>query len=285
MRLRISQLRATGYHRYATRFFLLPARETRFLDAPKGRKKTGFFASSSATCLDNPPPNLYPNIILVDGDKMQDPEQMNTKAMLACVRDYLSQHQADSVQGYNAWRQNGAARFEHTLRVLALAQRIARAEGADLQIVRVAAIFHDVAKFDVPNKEHAVKSAEIAREFLARIRATQEFASRVYTTIARHNQIDATGFALEDCVLRDADLLDETGALGIVWSCINAGQIPVPTYKDAHESIVQHDQLGAEWVKQQMLTRTGRQIAEQRQTFVAGFLQELDQELKDGSQI
>lgn len=214
---------------------------------------------------------------------MQDPEQMNTKAALALVRDYLSQRQTDRAEADNAWRQNGVARFEHTRRVLALAQRIARAEGADQKIVTIAAIYHDVAKFDVPGKEHAARSAEIAREFLVRIHATEEFIARVCTAITRHNQKDATGFTLEDRVLRDADLLDETGALGIVWSCINAGQISVPSYVEARERIRQHDQPGAELVKEWMLTPTGRAIAEQRQAFVADFLQELDQEMNYGS--
>jgi uncharacterized protein len=36
--------------------------------------------------------------------------------------------------------------FDHVLRVLALAERLAQAEGADLEIVRAAALLHDVAR-------------------------------------------------------------------------------------------------------------------------------------------
>ncbi|MEJ2212284.1 MAG: HD domain-containing protein [Anaerolineae bacterium] len=36
--------------------------------------------------------------------------------------------------------------FDHVLRVLALAERLARAEGADLEIVRTAALLHDAAR-------------------------------------------------------------------------------------------------------------------------------------------
>ena len=35
--------------------------------------------------------------------------------------------------------------FEHILRVLALAERLANAEGADLEIVRAAVLLHDAA--------------------------------------------------------------------------------------------------------------------------------------------
>ena len=40
--------------------------------------------------------------------------------------------------------------FDHVLRVLALAERLARAEGADLEIVRVAALLHDAARGSRP---------------------------------------------------------------------------------------------------------------------------------------
>ena len=36
--------------------------------------------------------------------------------------------------------------FDHVLRVLALAERIGRAEGADLEIVRTAALLHDAGR-------------------------------------------------------------------------------------------------------------------------------------------
>ena len=36
--------------------------------------------------------------------------------------------------------------FDHVLRVLALAERIGRAEGADLEIVRAAALLHDAGR-------------------------------------------------------------------------------------------------------------------------------------------
>ncbi len=40
----------------------------------------------------------------------------------------------------------GGHDFDHVLRVTALAERIAQAEGADLAIVRTAALLHDVAR-------------------------------------------------------------------------------------------------------------------------------------------
>ena len=47
---------------------------------------------------------------------------------------------------------NGAHGFDHVLRVLALALRIGQAEEADLEIVRTAALLHDVGRAEAdPN--------------------------------------------------------------------------------------------------------------------------------------
>jgi len=65
--------------------------------------------------------------------------------------------QADSAHG-----------FDHVLRVLVLAERIARAEGADLEIVRAAVLLHDVGRAEEAqgNGCHACIGAARAREIL-----------------------------------------------------------------------------------------------------------------------
>ena len=60
----------------------------------------------------------------------------------------------------------GGHDFDHVLRVTTLAGRIARAEGADLDIVRTAALLHDVAE-SVDREAHHLLGAQRAREILA----------------------------------------------------------------------------------------------------------------------
>ncbi|NIV32147.1 MAG: HD domain-containing protein, partial [Anaerolineae bacterium] len=59
--------------------------------------------------------------------------------------------------------------FDHVQRVLALAERLAREEKADLEIVRAATLLHDVAREqgDRPVADHAHAGAEFARQVLA----------------------------------------------------------------------------------------------------------------------
>ncbi len=56
--------------------------------------------------------------------------------------------------------------FDHVLRVLALGERLAQTEGADLQIVRTAALLHDIARADedeTRGDDHAQMAATRAR--------------------------------------------------------------------------------------------------------------------------
>ena len=59
--------------------------------------------------------------------------------------------------------------FEHILRVLALAERLARAEGADLEIVRAAALLHDAADAAPDNEAGRLTHHEDAAAFAKKI--------------------------------------------------------------------------------------------------------------------
>jgi len=64
----------------------------------------------------------------------------------------------------------GSHDWEHTLRVYRLAEHIGKVEQANLEIVRLAALLHDIGRHhqDISNGKvcHAKKGAEMAREIL-----------------------------------------------------------------------------------------------------------------------
>jgi len=207
---------------------------------------------------------------------------LDVGAMRAFVREQLIRGAATFVQERSSWRASGEARWDHTRRVVKFAQEIARAEGADYGIVTVAGIFHDVAKLDSEQEAHAVRGAEIAREYLVREGFPADWIERVCQVIVHHpakHVVPTEQMTLEVAVLRDADLLDETGALGILWTAMNAGGLNATSYADARKRIVKHDLDGCKRVIELMLTRTGRAIAEQRLAFVEAFIQQLDAEM------
>ena len=203
-------------------------------------------------------------------------------AMQAFVRDYLLRHEPPVVPGPNSWRKSAVARWEHTKRVLAMAQEIARGENADLDVITVATIFHDVAKLNTAQEDHAVCGANIARDYLIRAGLSTDWVERVCQIIVHHPAAHITPppeMSLEVAVLRDADRLDETGALGIVWSAMNVGII-APSYAQARERFSHVNVENAQEVVAHMLTPTGRRIAEQRWVFVVKFIAQLNQEME-----
>ena len=58
----------------------------------------------------------------------------------------------EQAKGYYPPSKGSAHGFEHVLRVTTLAERIAKAEGADLDVVRAAALLHDIAA-DGPDRD------------------------------------------------------------------------------------------------------------------------------------
>jgi uncharacterized protein len=204
--------------------------------------------------------------------------------MMAFVRGYLTRSAPGDASGPSAWRRNGAARWAHTLRVLATAQKIARVENADSDIVTVAAIFHDVAKLNSEQEEHAERGAAIAQDYLTRAGFAADWIARVCRVIVNHPaalEFDAP-LPLEDRILRDADRLDEVGALGIVWTVMNVG-LEAPSYAEVRARIAKYDRKTAECVVAKMMTRTGREFAEQRLKFVNDFITQLDEEMREGT--
>lgn len=111
--------------------------------------------------------------------------------------------------------------FDHVIRVLELAQRIALTEGADLAIVRTAALLHDVGENE-GRKDHHLRGAAIARDILQD--EPQEFVEAVAHAIEAHRfRADPTPCTLEAQVVSDADKLDAIGAIGVARVFAHAG--------------------------------------------------------------
>jgi uncharacterized protein len=109
--------------------------------------------------------------------------------------------------------------FDHILRVYRMAEHLAQAEGADLQIVGAAALLHDATGPGVgqARAEHQHASAAFAGQVLAAEGWPAERIAAVQHCIRAHRFRDAREQpeTLEAQVLFDADKLDAIGAIGI----------------------------------------------------------------------
>jgi uncharacterized protein len=127
-------------------------------------------------------------------------------------------------------------RFNHILNVVELAADIAESEGANVDVVRVAALFHDVSKLEAEQDLHAEAGARVAREYLdTHGKFPASFIEEVCTAVSEHSyQGPLEELPLETRCLIEADLLDKIGANGAVLLLLRMGY-ESRTHMDAAE--------------------------------------------------
>ncbi len=183
--------------------------------------------------------------------------------------------------------------FDHVLRVLALAERLAREEGADLEIVRTATLLHDMARGqgDRLAADHALEGAELARRLLAG--QPPEKVDAVVHAIAAHRfRTGPAPQTREAQVLHDADKLDAIGAIGVARAFAFAGhegqrlwaQV-LPGYQENEQTRDQHTpvheyQTKLARIQDRLLTESARRLAEQRHAFMVDYFARLEQEVR-----
>lgn len=122
----------------------------------------------------------------------------------------------------------------HTSRVLALATKIGLEEKADIEVLKAAALLHDVARsLEDENKidDHASKGAKIARRILKKCNFSPEKVDDVIYCIKVHRfSKGLKPKSLEARIIQDADRLDMIGAIGIARVFSRAGALNHPIY-------------------------------------------------------
>ncbi|MEM2941675.1 MAG: HD domain-containing protein [Thermoproteota archaeon] len=175
----------------------------------------------------------------------------------------------------------------HVNRVYNLAVRIAREEGADLDVVKAAALLHDIARAMEDEgrvEDHAKEGARMARQILKEVGFPREKIEQVVYCIEAHRfRKGVTARSLEAKVLQDADRLDMMGAIGIarVFSRGGWGNTPIydpsippkENYDGKSFTAINHIYEKILKLKDTINTSTAKQIAEERHRFVEQFLE------------
>lgn len=165
--------------------------------------------------------------------------------------------------------------FAHTLRVYDLACYIAEQEGADVYIVGLAALLHDVDDHKISPDTASEKTR--AREFLRTQRVEEEIVDRIVNIIRQvsFSQNILPPDTLEGKCVQDADRLDAMGAIGIARTFAFGGSrgraLYDPEGKDTTTSIAHfYDKLLL--LKDRMNTPTAEKLAEERDAFLRLYL-------------
>lgn len=186
--------------------------------------------------------------------------------------------------------------FQHILRVLNLAAKVAESVGADLDVVIPAALFHDTViykKNSPQSKGEADESAQIVEAILESI---EEYPKE---------KIDAVKICIKQCsfskgiipdlleskVLQDADRLEATGAISIMRTFASSGQMNRPFYspedpfcENGHTDFRSGIDLFYRRllvVERTMHTEFAKNLAKKRTQFLEKFLEQVRVELVD----
>lgn len=169
-------------------------------------------------------------------------------------------------------------RFDHTMRVYQWAMRLQEILGGDREVIAIAAILHDIAK-GVP--DHAQVGAQMADDYLRRIGYPDVKRCQVVQAIRYHSSkltASTLNLCIEEKILMDADLLDETGAITIIWDAMATALEENPSYNKVYERIQKYG-LKLREEEQYFTTEAGRQFFHERCQVIENFLSEFRFEL------
>jgi uncharacterized protein len=184
--------------------------------------------------------------------------------------------------------------FDHIVRVYRMAERLAQAEGADLEIVRAAALLHDV-EGTTPGADsrldHHHASADFAAEVLAGEGWPAERIAAVQHCIRAHRFRDnrEPPQTIEAKVLFDADKLDVLGAVGAARVVIYAALAGEPLFVQPSQRFLEAGQkepgeahsayheflFKLSRIKERLFTQTARALAEGRHSFLQDYFDQL----------
>ncbi|RYY07489.1 MAG: HD domain-containing protein [Sphingobacteriaceae bacterium] len=207
----------------------------------------------------------------------------NTSFIIQKTETFVKQTLQNTEAGHDWW---------HILRVWNNAKLIAKTEKADLFVVELAALLHDIADSKFHNGDEEI-GPKTAGDFLKSIKVDAEIIEHVQQII-RHmsfkSSFDNATFSSEEMkVVQDADRLDAIGAIGIARAFTYGGfknremynpeikpdfNLIKEAYKNSSAPTINHFYEKLLLLKDLMNTETARKIAEQRHQFMELYLEQ-----------
>ena len=206
-------------------------------------------------------------------------QAMNEEKVLSHAIEYVEKVFADDFSGHDIF---------HTMRVYRMASKLAKEEGADLFIVRLAALLHDVDDEKLSPKTY--ESKERAVLFMTQEQLSDSIKKRICEIVSEISFGSGKGKApstLEGMCVQDADRLDALGAIGIARAFAYGGsrgrelynpKVPPREnmtrieYREGHSTTINHFYEKLFKLKSLMNTQAAKLVAEQREQFMREYL-------------
>jgi len=183
----------------------------------------------------------------------------------------------------------------HTDRVRNLAKRIAHEEKADIFIVEVAALLHDIGDYKLYNGDEKV-ARHIISKWLSRFQISDQTTNLIIDIIENLSfakslnklEVEINNISLEAKIVSDADRLDALGAVGIARTFAFGGSFKRVIYdpkikprenltseeykKNSDSTTINHFYEKLLKLKDKMYTEVGKKIAIERHSYMEQFL-------------
>jgi len=189
--------------------------------------------------------------------------------------------------------------WDHVVRVLQLAERLGAELGADLDLLRAAALLHDASGASPgeagERAEHENDSAEFARQVLTQEGWPKDRVEAVAECIRAHRfRGPQRPRSLEAKILFDADKLDVMGAFGAARTIGYAVQAGTPIYSEPSPRFMSSGELEPgelhsayheylfklRRVRERLQTEPARRLGEGRHRALTGFFEQMAAEAR-----
>ena len=180
--------------------------------------------------------------------------------------------------------------FHHTLRVFKLASKIAEIENANVDIVKLAALLHDVDDIKLSPNTH--KNKDNARKFLKESNIEENTINLIIEIISEisYKGKDTTpSKTLEGKCVQDADRLDAIGAIGIARAFAYGGNhnrvmydpeikpnlnMNEEEYRKSNSTTINHFYEKLFNLTSLMNTNAAKEIAKQREKYMEDYIKQ-----------
>ncbi len=207
---------------------------------------------------------------------------METDTIIRKTENYIRAVFLQEGSGHDWW---------HIHRVRKMTLFIAEKEGADLFIVEMAALLHDLDDWKISGENGS--HTEKARAWMQELNMDGTLVKRILEIIGEVSfkgaGVETRAMSLESKAVQDADRLDAIGAIGIARTFAYGGHKkrliydpeiePVchqsfEAYKNGNAPTINHFYEKLLLLKDRMNTETAKRMAEKRHHFMSFFLEE-----------
>lgn len=212
---------------------------------------------------------------------MSNQTDLDRQAILDRTADFVREKLAGDSSGHD---------WFHVLRVWKTARRLAEDEAADLFVVELAALLHDVADWKFHDGDESA-GPRAAREWLTAQGVDEETIDHVARIIGEVSfkgaGVATPARSTEAQIVQDADRLDAIGAIGIARAFAYGGSrgramydpaVPpqehasFAAYKKNSGPTLNHFYEKLLLLRERMNTASGRRLADERHAFMQEFL-------------